>query len=319
MKTLISIGIIAALVAISALVAVFSNYDSIVNTSDQDSFFPYNFIAAGDWGCTNNTDAVLDQIVQQKPEHLLALGDLSYAALFNYTYDPMGQDCWVDELRERDLLEKTEIVFGNHEFEDSRLLGNYYKDTFNMTKLYDAFRVGNVYFISTTDQTQQAHNSAQYTYIESQLQSASSDPSINWIVALNHKPPYSSYPSLIDPVYRDTYLPLFEKYGVDLILVAHTHYYERTFPLVYNTANATEPIIDNDQGIPIITIGTGGAELFRPPTPEPPSYIEIRQLETWGFLDISVEQQGGENILTAQFIDQDGSIHDTFSLSKGSG
>jgi hypothetical protein len=34
---------------------------------------------------------------------------------------------------------------------------------------------------------------------------------------------------------RDAYHhPLFQKYGVDLVLYGHNHYYERTYPLAYN-------------------------------------------------------------------------------------
>src|SRR5215207_4388369 len=38
----------------------------------------FNFAAAGDWGCTSDTIATLKNIIDQGPEFVLALGDLSY-------------------------------------------------------------------------------------------------------------------------------------------------------------------------------------------------------------------------------------------------
>jgi hypothetical protein len=31
----------------------------------------------------------------------------------------------------------------------------------------------------------------------------------------------------------EAYHPLFQKYGVDLVLYGHNHYYQRTYPLAY--------------------------------------------------------------------------------------
>ena len=36
---------------------------------------------------------------------------------------------------------------------------------------------------------------------------------------------------------RDTYHPLFDTYKVDLVLEAHLHNYQRSFPLEYNSAS----------------------------------------------------------------------------------
>ena len=33
---------------------------------------------------------------------------------------------------------------------------------------------------------------------------------------------------------KDTFLPLFEKYGIDLVISGHNQYYERTYPMSYN-------------------------------------------------------------------------------------
>ena len=51
---------------------------------------------------------------------------------------------------------------------------------------------------------------------------------------------------------RDTFLPLFEKYSVDLVISGHNQYYERTYPILYN--KEIEDITDNEAiPQPIIT------------------------------------------------------------------
>lgn len=40
----------------------------------------YNFVAAGDWGCTSNTDSTISNMISKSPERVLGLGDYSYAS-----------------------------------------------------------------------------------------------------------------------------------------------------------------------------------------------------------------------------------------------
>ena len=37
----------------------------------------YNFVAAGDWGCTSNTDSTISNMISKNPERVLGLGDYS--------------------------------------------------------------------------------------------------------------------------------------------------------------------------------------------------------------------------------------------------
>jgi hypothetical protein len=41
----------------------------------------------------------------------------------------------------------------------------------------------------------------------------------------------------------DIYHPLFEKSGVHLVLQAHSHTYERTYPLKYNNDKTISPVV----------------------------------------------------------------------------
>ena len=52
-----------------------------------------------------------------------------------------------------------------------------------------------------------------------------------WVVAYLHAPPYSSGEHGSDLAARELFTPLFETYGVQLVLAGHEHNYERTKPI----------------------------------------------------------------------------------------
>jgi len=81
---------------------------------------------------------------------------------------------------------------------------------------------------------------------------------------------------------RDIYHPLFEKYGVDMVISGDNHNYQRTFPLKYNSissndndndngvSDSSKPIISNnhkneygvDDGVIYLIAGTAGRGLY---------------------------------------------------------
>ena len=50
--------------------------DESYNNNKGTSIF--NFVAVGDWDCNSETEDTVDNIIEQDPELVLALGDLSY-------------------------------------------------------------------------------------------------------------------------------------------------------------------------------------------------------------------------------------------------
>ncbi len=79
---------------------------------------------------------------------------------------------------------------------------------------------------------------------------------------------------------RQEWLPLFDKYGVDLVVCGHEHHYERSHPIRGQQANGTltpipvatdTTIIDTTQGTVHMVIGGGGTSMpsnqlfFNPP------------------------------------------------------
>jgi hypothetical protein len=74
---------------------------------------------------------------------------------------------------------------------------------------------------------------AQTRWLESTLHAASQDESLDWIIVQMHQDGLSSSKNGngSDKGIRETWLPLFDRYGVDLVLCGHDHDYERSWPV----------------------------------------------------------------------------------------
>jgi hypothetical protein len=74
---------------------------------------------------------------------------------------------------------------------------------------------------------------AQTRWLEDTLSAASKDESIDWIIVQMHQDALSSskHGNGSDKGIRETWLPLFDRYGVDLVLCGHDHDYERSWPV----------------------------------------------------------------------------------------
>jgi hypothetical protein len=73
----------------------------------------------------------------------------------------------------------------------------------------------------------------QTRWLEKTLAAASKDESIDWIIVQMHQDALSSSKNGngSDKGIRESWLPLFDRYGVDLVLCGHDHDYERSWPV----------------------------------------------------------------------------------------
>jgi hypothetical protein len=248
---------------------------------------------------------------------VIGLGDFSYQDT---------ADCWFEIIAPLD--DKMKITIGNHDDETTSLL-NQYMSHFNLTKQFYSFNYQNVHFtVISTELLKDSEGNEQYEFVNTDLASAASDPNIDWIVVYYHTEAYTS-PWVAIPNghnvhtglnrLRDAYHPLFEKYDVDLVLQAHNHNYERSYPIKYNNANSSSPIItdantnnySNPEGQIFVTAGTGGRSSYGFLAKEP--YM-VTQYVGYGFLNIDVIDNG--QTFNATFYSNDGSIKDQFSIKK---
>src|SRR5580658_701824 len=123
---------------------------------------------------------------------------------------------------------------------------------------------------------------AQKAWLEAELAAARANPEIDWIVVCMHQVAISSVDHFngADLAIREEWAPLFDKYGVDLVLRGHEHHYERSHPIRGAQANATltpvpaataTDVVDTSKGAVHMVIGGGGtsrpsnALFFDPP------------------------------------------------------
>ncbi|HTR91964.1 MAG TPA: metallophosphoesterase family protein [Trebonia sp.] len=110
---------------------------------------------------------------------------------------------------------------------------------------------------------------AQTRWLESTLAAARGDASIDWIVVQLHQCACSSAPGGSSPGgagsdlgVRREWLPLFDRYEVDLVLSGHDHGYERSFPVRgcdtgAGTDAATGAAVDTRRPHPVTTVDSG--------------------------------------------------------------
>ncbi len=136
----------------------------------------------------------------------------------------------------------------------------------------------------------------QYKFAVNDLEKANNSSSIDWIIVMFHKPFYSSLTSHIQEyIMREKYQPIFDKYGVDIVLQGHNHIYDRTLPLQFNPHNISKPIVDesinttdkffNPEGSIFSVVGLGGrsSHIFL----NQPEYV-VKQSNEFGFLTIEI-------------------------------
>ena len=101
---------------------------------------------------------------------------------------------------------------------------------------------------------------AQTRWLEETLAAGRQDNSIDWIIVQMHQDALSSSKNGngSDKGIRETWLPLFDRYGVDLVLCGHDHDYERSWPVRGCNHNvgrdaATGAPVDTFQPQPVMT------------------------------------------------------------------
>jgi Calcineurin-like phosphoesterase len=250
--------------------------------------------AVGDWGCNSNTSKTIGNIVKSNPELVIGLGDNSYEST---------GDCWLNMIKP--LSTKIHTALGNHDANPQ--LVNQYLKYFNLAKPYYSFDFKNIHFIALDTNAPVVTNSEQFKFVKGDLEKASSNKSITWIIPFFHIPAYTtpsgerietSLPTELATVtsfdaLRNTYQPLFDKYGIKIVLQAHAHNYQRTYPISYNLKNPASPIIKNTNndtyyktaGEIFLTIGTGGRDLHEF-VGDKPQYVATQQDTQHGFLSL---------------------------------
>jgi hypothetical protein len=113
---------------------------------------------------------------------------------------------------------------------------------------------------------------SQKAWLEKELAATRDNRDIDWIVVCMHQVAISTVDKFngADLGIREEWVPLFDKYGVDLVVCGHEHHYERSHPIRGRLSNATltpipvataTDVIDTTEGTVHMVIGGGGTSL----------------------------------------------------------
>ena len=238
----------------------------------------YYIGAAGDWGSARNDnwEKVVDLMINNKINLALGLGDYSYGSVEEFK--PV-----IDTLKTAGIQFKG--VQGNHD-------SSSYAKLFEQPSMLFAFNAGQSRIILLNTEESYSSNTQ---FLENELKNTKQP----WKIVAMHNPLYTSpsnHPEEKELAAR--LQPLFDQYGVDLVIYGHNHNYER--------------IKLPDKTTLFIQAGTGGESHYDIKGSRSGGGVEFQDDNDFGFVKLTINS----NTLSGQFISQGGKILDSFSLTK---
>ncbi|MET9457131.1 metallophosphoesterase family protein [Streptomyces canus] len=290
---------------------------------------PFTFTAFGDQGVSYHGLANDSLLLGQNPAFHLHAGDIAYA-------DPAGQgksaDTGFDSRVWDQFLAQTESVaksvpwmvsYGNHDMEawyspngyggeEARFtLPDNGPDKAHLPGVY-SFVYGNTAIISLDPNDVSFEIPAnlgisggtQTTWFEGQLKKYRAAKDIDFIIVFFHHCAYcTSTAHASEGGVRQEWVPLFEKYTVDLVINGHNHQYERTDVIKGDKVAKKLPIgetaYSETEGVVYVTAGAAGRSLYAFTAPD------------------SYEGHLNEQDSVASFINtKDGKVNETVAWSR---
>src|SRR3989344_5570419 len=190
-------------------------------------------------------------------------------------------------------------------------------------ELWYSFNWGNTHVVainSVADSSSGRINSTSpgVAWLMNDLQAASSDPDIDWIITFFHHPMYtngkdSSHSS--NASVRTVLEPIFNTYGVDVVFQGHQHSYERTLPVTDNgttidTASCVGSVCTSPDYPIYILQGTGGDDCTYSAGTAPWSAVRITGSCGYNNVTVSGDQ------LSTTFIDTNGIVRDSLVINR---
>ncbi len=191
----------------------------------------FSFAAYGD--SRNNREprvAVMKGVLGKQPRFSIHSGDLVDSGREQEQWA-----AWFDDMQP--LLSTSPFISaaGNHEASKETPAQQYLDQMFFPgNEKWFSFDYGvchfTTIFLHSDDQVFE-QGSEQYQWLEQDLAAANADSGIIWKFVAYHCPLYSSGSHGSNVASRRALEPLFEKYGVDIVLNGHDHHYERSYML----------------------------------------------------------------------------------------
>jgi len=165
-----------------------------------------------------------------------------------------------------------------------------------------SFTYGNALFV-ILDSNLSAQSQA--AWLERQLAASAA----TWKFVMFHHPAYSSDPTQDHAALRSAWVPIFDRYHVDLVLQGHEHAYLRTYPLragrrVARAADGT-----------IYLISVSGSKMYEQ-AQRPYTEVGFTNTATFSTIDLVPAATGGGGWLAYRAYDSWGRVRDEFAITK---
>ncbi len=266
---------------------------------------PFVFTAYGDQDdSTAEAAATAKRVLEANPAFNLVAGDIAYDSWTS----------WFNMMEPVSSTRPTMASRGNHDTPAAFLEHFEYP---NNERWY-SFDYGNAHFIALEtdyDIPGTTQNPAQLAWLENDLKAAAANPSRVWTVVYFHFPAFSygtDHGGTAEVV--SSFVPLFDLYHVDLVIDAHAHNYQRSYPLKNKVVTDTSKNIYTDPtGTIYALVGTGGRNLRALKTTVP-SWAAFGSASLFGFLRVTVN---GSTLTAEQINNTDGQPYDHFTIIKG--
>ncbi len=227
------------------------------------------FVGAGDIAdCSLPGAALTARLLQSIPGSVFTLGDHVYPSGTADAFSTCYESTWGA------FKGRTYPTPGNHEWDEER--GRPYFGYFGAAagRGYYGFDLGAWHILSLNSNIDTQPGSAQYEWVRNDLAGHAAPCTL----AYWHHPVFSSGTNGNNPHMREMW-KLLDEAGVDLVLAAHDHLYERFAP--QDADGRATPT-----GMREFVVGTGGAALYGMPSPRPNS--EVRNNHAWGVLKLTL-------------------------------
>ena len=332
---------------------------------------PFTFTAFGDQGVSYHAVGTSALIRAQNPAFHLHAGDVSYAesggrGLVTDSYDPRVWDSFFTEIESAAASIPWQVAVGNHEMEawyspdgygGQHARFDFPGDASGAARpAYYSFVYGNVGIVSldandVSFEIPANHGytgGAQVAWLARTLAGLRRQPDVDFIVAYFHHCAYCTCAVHgSEGGARQFFVPLFDQFGVDLVINGHNHIYERTDPLrggVSRPAPIGSTVRPATEGTTYIAAGGAGVGLYDFDAPDSyqghvravpsvPSFVNeaggttITETVTWsqtrftGYCLLVMDSKpgwrpGAPSTLTVRGLSEDGSEVDRVILAR---
>jgi acid phosphatase type 7 len=235
---------------------------------DKDNRRELVFLAGGDSRSRRDVRREMNELaIRQNPDFVIFDGDFINTALDEQQWDEWFDD-WHEQMRTPDGRRIPVIpAIGNHEVDGSYLQPRekapFYLNRFIAPepRNYYVLTPGPDLVLITLDSDHLTDVTDQTRWLEKTLQDNSST---KWKMVQYHVaawPSVRDFNGAVPQKIRSNWIPVFEKYGVDIVIEAHDHAYKKTVPI----RNGKQ---DDENGIIYLGDGGWGAPVRETKNPE---------------------------------------------------